>query len=134
MLNIFPEALTYGLAGPFILRLVLGIVIFDLGLLTFGKEKNRWASLFEIMKLRPGKFFAQIIGFLKIVSGIMIIIGLHTQIAALVISTISLLEIWIEYREPIFLRRNIVFYLLIFAISLSLFFTGAGFFAFDFPL
>lgn len=133
-LNIFPELLTYNLAGPAILRIVLGFIFLNLGYLYFTKENSRLIGFFEIVKLKPARLFAKIHTLLNLIGGGLLIIGLYTQAVALVFAVMSLLEIIVEYREPVLLRRNIVFYILLFAISLSLIFTGAGFLALDLPL
>src|SRR5262245_31456994 len=126
MLNVFPDLLSFGLIGPFLLRVVLGLVLLDLGYLNFKDERRRWAQILELVHLRPGEFYAKALGTIQIVVGIALIVGIYTQVAALIFSIISLAEIWIEYREPALLKRNIVFYILMFAISFSLLFTGAG--------
>jgi hypothetical protein len=60
--------------------------------------------------------------------------GLYTQIAALAFVILSGIELYTEFTEGNVLRRDIVFYLLVFAISLSLLLSGAGAFAKDIPL
>ena len=60
--------------------------------------------------------------------------GLWTQIAALAFVIFTTIELYIEWQAREILRRDIVFYLLIFAISLSLLLTGAGAYAIDIPL
>lgn len=134
MLNIFPDLLTYGLLGPAILRLVLGIIFINLGYLHLTKEKERWNKFFEIIKLKPAELIGRVYALIEIAGGILLVIGLYTQVAALIFAVLSLIEIIVEYREPIILKRNIVFFILIFAISVSLLLTGAGRPAFDLPL
>lgn len=134
MLNPFPELLTYSLLAPFILRLVLGYLFINLGHLKLTSEKNRWTLSLETLKLKPAAFFVKLLALIEIVGGGMLILGLYTQIAALVLALITFGELYIEYKEESLLKRNLAFYLLIFAISISLLFSGAGFLAFDLPL
>jgi len=134
MLNTFPELLSFGLLSPLILRVVLGIIFFNLGFLKFGREKEVWTSFFNLTPLRPANLWVKVFGFIQIVGGLMLIAGLYTQIVALVFVVITLFEVYIEKREPALLNRNFIFYLLLFAISLSLLFSGAGAFAVDLPL
>lgn len=134
MLNIFPELLTYQLVSPFILRVALGLLFLSLGYLELTKEERRWERVFEIIRFAPARFWAKTFGFVEIAGGVLLIVGLFTQVAALVFAVISLAECYIEYRAPVVLKRNIVFYGFIFVISLSLLLTGAGFWAFDLPL
>ena len=134
MPSVFPDFLTYGLLAPLILRLALGFIFINFGRLALTGERDRWLKLFDVIRLRPAKIFEKIFGFVEIVGGILLVIGLYTQVAALVFSIISLAELILEYREPVLLKNNIYFYILLFAISLSLIFLGAGFLAFDLPL
>jgi uncharacterized membrane protein YphA (DoxX/SURF4 family) len=76
----------------------------------------------------------KILGAIEIVGGIMLILGLYTQIAALVLGLLTLAEAYTEYKDPLILKRNFVFYTMLFAILLSLLLSGAGAFAIDLPL
>jgi putative oxidoreductase len=134
MLNPFPELLAYGLFAPLILRAVLGFIFINLGYLKFGKERRSWINFFSITLLKPANFWVSFLGLIQIVGGLMLIAGFYTQIAALIFSVTTLIELYVEVREPILLSRNFLFYLLLFAISLSLLLSGAGFLAIDLPL
>ncbi|MEK7552470.1 MAG: DoxX family protein [Patescibacteria group bacterium] len=131
MLNPFPELLSFGLIAPFILRIILGYLFINVGYLKITSEKKRWQSFFEGIKLKPASFFVKFFGFVEIIAGVMLVIGLFTQITALILAILTFGELYIEFKEESLLKRNLVFYLLIFTISLSLIFSGAGFFAFD---
>jgi uncharacterized membrane protein YphA (DoxX/SURF4 family) len=134
MLNTFPELLSYSLMGPFILRVVLGIILIDLGLLKLKSEKSRWISSFEALHLKPAKEIVTAVGIVDIVGGLMLVIGLYTQIAALVFVIFFGIEIFIEWKDSRILKRDTTFYVLVMAIAFSLLITGAGKFAFDIPL
>jgi len=134
MLNPFPELLAYSLMGPFILRVVLGVIFLDLGILKFRSEKMRWIASFQAMHLSPADILVSIYATLEVVGALMLGFGLYTQIAALAFIIFTALEFYIEYKDASILKRNIVFYLLVLAISVSLLLTGAGAFAFDIPL
>ena len=116
MLNIFPDLLVYSLWAPTILRLVAGLVFVDLGLVQFKGEHKR------------------VLGIIKFAGGAMLILGAYTQVAALVLALITLYEAYVEYKDPALLKRTLVFYIMLFAITLSLLFTGAGAFSLDLPL
>ncbi len=131
ILNSFPDLLTYGQLSPFILRIVLGLIALNLGGLKFGKEKHNWKKVFETIHFEPAEYFVKALGFIEIVGGLAIIFGFYTQIAAIIFSVVFFCEMILEYREESLEKRNLSFYLLMFAISLSLIFTGAGAFAFD---
>ena len=134
MLNPFPELLTYILLSPFLLRVVLGFTFVNLGARKLRAEKARWKMSFETLRIRPPLFWTVLLGFIEIFGGLMFVAGFFTQIAALVFSLISLLDLYIEYQAPPILKRSFTFYLFLFTISLSLIFSGAGLFAFDLPL
>lgn len=134
MLNPFPELLTYSLLGPFVLRVVIGFIFIDLGVLKFKSEKERWLASFEALNLRPADLLLPLYALLQIAGGVLLVIGLWTQVAALAFVVFSGIELYIEWQAREVLKRDIVFYILIFVISLSLLLTGAGAYAIDIPL
>jgi uncharacterized membrane protein YphA (DoxX/SURF4 family) len=134
MLNVFPELLSFSLFAPFFLRVVLGIVFVNLGFLKFKLERDSWIRFFRLTPLKPAEFWVSFFALIQVVGGLMLIAGIYTQAVALVFAAITLIEIYVENREPVLLNRNLVFYILLFVISLSLLLTGAGFFAIDLPL
>ena len=134
ILNTFPELLTYSVLSPFILRVVIGFIIINLGLLKLNKEKKDWQELFEAINFHPAKYFVKLLSFVEIIGGLMLIIGAYTQIVAMIFSIVFFCEAILEYRNDSLENRNLPFYILIFTISLSLVFSGAGAFAFDLPL
>ncbi len=134
MLNTFPSLLTYSQIGPLILRVVLGLILIDVGILKFRGEKASWIKAFDAYRLRPASLFVSIFGFLEVLGGALLVIGLYTQIAALGFVILSGIEFYTEFTEGNVLRRDLVFYALVFAISLSLLLTGAGAYAKDIPL
>jgi len=134
MLSVFPELLNYQLFAPLILRVVLGFILLNLGYAKFKLERERWEITFEALKLKPKSTFVSAFGLIEMVGGLALIVGFYTQIAALIFVILTFIELYIEQKEEVLLKRDAVFYLLLFAIALSLLFTGAGFFAFDLPL
>lgn len=134
MLNPFPELLMYSSVGPLILRVLLGLIFIDLGFLKFRSEKEAWLASLETLGLRPADLFLPIYALLQIAGGVLLLIGLWTQIAALVFVLSSGVELYIEWRAREILKRDVVFYLLVFVTSLSLLLTGAGAYAIDIPL
>lgn len=134
MLSIFPDLLTYGLLAPFILRIVVGVIFLDLGYLKLGKEKTAWNLFFQTIHFKPSNIFVAILATIEIVSGAFLIAGYLTQVVALVMAIVLFAEAYVELRDGTILKRDIVFYILLLAICLSLLLTGAGAFAFDLPL
>jgi uncharacterized membrane protein YphA (DoxX/SURF4 family) len=134
MLNPFPELLTYSLLAPLILRVVAGFIFINLGYLKLNSEKSRWVLSFEGLRLKPALFFVKAFAFIEISGGALLILGLYTQIAALALAFFTFGQLYVEYKEETLLKRNLAFYLLLFAITFSLLLSGAGRPAFDLPL
>jgi len=134
MLNPFPDLLAYSILAPLFLRLVLGLIFIDLGFLKFRSEKQRWITSFEALYLRPADLFVAVYGIIQIAGGLLLLIGLWTQVAALAFAILTGIELGIELSMREELKRDITFYLLLFVISISLLLTGAGAYAFDIPL
>jgi uncharacterized membrane protein YphA (DoxX/SURF4 family) len=134
MLNPFPELLALSFFAPLILRVLLGLIFIDLGLLKFRNEKQRWLDSFETLNLRPPELLLPLYAILQIAGGVMLIIGFWVQVAALVFVIFSGTELYIEWKAREILKRDLVFYALVFVVSLSLLLTGAGAYAIDIPL
>ncbi len=117
MLNPFPYLLSFGLLGPFLLRLILGITFIHFGTLKI-KNKN----------------YKHVVAYVETLAGVMLVLGLYTQIAALVVALILLYQLFHKMTKKAFLTDGVNYYLILFIIALSLLVTGAGFFAFDLPL
>ncbi len=134
MLNTFPELLVYSLLAPLILRVVIGIVFIDIGFLIFKKERDNWINTFTFLNIPKKEFCIKIFGGLHIIFGLLLVIGLYTQISALMLSIITFIEIFFEYKNSKIIKRSLVFYMLVLSITISLLLSGAGAFAFDLPL
>lgn len=134
MLNPFPELLVYSMLAPFLLRIVVGFIFIDLGILLFKGEKERWLLSLNTLHIPNPKLVVKILGVIEIVGGVALLLGALTQIAALILALLTFIEIYIEYKNPEVIKRTFVFYLLVLVITLSLLFSGAGAFAFDLPL
>lgn len=134
MLNPFPGLLLYSMLAPFFLRVVAGFIFIDLGLLSWRKERERWVISLKAIRIPKPEVAVRVIGIVEVLAGAMLLAGFYTQIAALILAILTLAEAYIEYKDPAILKRNLVFYILLFAITLSLLFSGAGAYAFDLPL
>lgn len=132
MLNPFPIQFL-ALLGYFILRVVVGLSFLYLGKLHF---KNR-QSLYPILKLSRwpfGKIITWSLILSELVIGTLFVLGLYTQIAALlaIIMSIKMLFLRNKFISPHL--PNKLTYFLFFGIGCLLFITGAGIFAFDLPI
>ena len=134
MLSVFPELLNYTILAPLILRVVVGVIFVDLGFLKLKGENDRWVASFRALGLHPADLLVLIYGIIQILGGVFLIAGFLTQAVALVFVLLTGLELLIEWRAREVLKRDLVFYLLVFSISLSLMLTGPGAYAIDLPL
>lgn len=132
MLNIFPVQFLAPVAYA-LLRLCVGFVF-----LYFGRRHiQNHTSLKEVFLLNGfplSGFFVWYMVVVEIIIGTLFVLGLYTQIAAL-LAMFFLLTLAVmrkKFAHPL-LPSRLVRVLLFFA-SLSLFITGAGIFAFDLPI
>jgi uncharacterized membrane protein YphA (DoxX/SURF4 family) len=122
MTSLFPYLFTYEQAAPLIIRVVLGVT-----LAYFGYQKIRGYGTSSGSN-------SGIYGGIEIFISLFLIIGLWTQLAALLNAAILIVKIGFKIRHKQFLNDGINYYILLLAMALSLLFTGAGFLAFDLPL
>jgi len=121
ILSLFPSLFTYQLVGIFVLRVVLGFIFLHLG-------HN------IIFKLNRPETWIKTSGLIIGLVGILLILGLFTQAAALVTALLSLLAVIIKIRSSHALEHGLDYYLLLLGISIALLTLGAGAFAIDLPL
>ncbi|MFA5888888.1 MAG: hypothetical protein WCW47_02750 [Candidatus Paceibacterota bacterium] len=114
-LAVFPQLFFLGLIAPTLLRLTVGLFMIYLG-----KERNQkiysWSAVIYIL------------------SGILLIAGFYTQIAAIVSILVICFDYFLENNSATFSTEKKILYVVIKVILLSLLFTGPGFFALDLPL
>lgn len=122
MFSIFPDALAFQGFAPLIIRLVLGGTLAYFGYLKIkGVGKSSGSN-------------SKVYGITEVAIAFCIIIGLFTQLAALLNVLILIIKLGHKMQEKAFLSNGVNYYILLLAMALSLVFTGGGFFAFDLPL
>jgi uncharacterized membrane protein YphA (DoxX/SURF4 family) len=132
MLTLFPIQ-WLALLAYFILRIVVGLVIFYLGVRHL---QNRHTIA---PRLSPPLFpfpltATWLVALTEISSGLLLIFGIYTQIGALLLIALALkMLVWYARLGQWFVPSRITLVLFM-AIGLSLFITGAGAFAFDLPI
>jgi uncharacterized membrane protein YphA (DoxX/SURF4 family) len=119
MLSLFPSLLSFEMLAPFLLRVTLGAVLIYWA---YGRVKMRGDALTTSFGLLEG------------IIGILLVIGLLTQLAALVAVVIFLVKLAHKVRSRSFFTNGINYYFILLIISLALIFLGAGAFAIDVPL
>jgi uncharacterized membrane protein YphA (DoxX/SURF4 family) len=134
MLSIFPDLLIYNLLGITILRVTLGFM----GVYLAFKVLSKRNQIVEFVASKiPFVFISKIspwiIFVLFIISGGMLIIGLYTQIACIVLAYLFLKILFIDIFIKDFSGNTTIFYVGLIIISLALLFLGPGTFAYDLP-
>lgn len=119
MLSIFPPLLAYSGFSALLLRLVLGIVL----VLWSQKEYKKSAGERSVYE-----------SIIQGILGIFLIVGFLTQISALFTAIFLGFKLFKKIQRKAFLTDGLNYYLILFIISISLIFTGAGYFALDLPL
>ena len=115
MLTTFPQLLDYTLVSPFLLRISIGILGLIVAKMCWSKA-NRWVSI-------PYG-----------VVGVLLIIGLYTQIASIIGLILSNISYFFDKKSMSISKEYSIIYGLTFIILISLLFTGPGILAFDLPL
>lgn len=127
MLNIFWQFLAFSMIGATILRLAVATSLLILGYKTFKAAKT-------LKKHTGGQTFPKVIGTIEFISGLFILIGLWTQVFALIASVTAIILFLIRRHYAATAIESRQFYLLLSLASLSILFFGAGIFAIDVPI
>jgi uncharacterized membrane protein YphA (DoxX/SURF4 family) len=134
MLSIFPSLLIFGILAPFVLRVTVGAYFFYTGYKRLGRVDE---SVTKELEKRLGSLSKTVIiamGVFETAIGLFLIAGFLTQIMAVLGMIYILKLLWFKNEFPSFIKRERIFYLILFVILLSLLFTGAGALAIDLPL
>lgn len=118
MLSLFPSLLSYGLLAPLLLRIVLALVVLH----------------FAYVHIMKRQRVPVVFGIIQTISGLLLLIGLFTQVAALILVIMFGLLMVKQIVNKAFLSDGVNYYLFLFIIALSLMLSGPGAFAFDYPL
>ena len=137
MLNVFPDLLFLQLLAPFLIRVAVGVMFIWIGYSYLFRDMSAVTDQLQTIVKSKARFFVWFGGLFEIVTGLFLIAGFLTQIAAIagmLIAIDALVGKWKYSELDKVLRYSKQFYILIFIASLSLLFSGAGAFAFDLPL
>ena len=119
MFSILPPLLAFQGFAALILRLTLGAVFIIWAYKRFKKD---------------GKNKKDIIGPIEGIVGVFLVVGFLTQVAAVVSAFILGNRLVSKIKTKAFLTDGVNYYFILFIISISLIFLGAGYIAFDLPL
>ncbi len=134
MLNPFPELLFLKALAPTLIRIGAGVYFIILGYSKFAQNRQLLVDYFDSIKIRPAGAFVKALGYTEVIIGTCLFIGLFTQIGAIIGAIISFVSLIVSVREPQLKMRTWMEYGMLFLISLSLLFSGAGLWALDLPL
>ncbi len=120
MLSVFPSLLSWSQISPLIIRVTLGIIFIFWTYRTW--KKGSATSTQKIASILEG------------MAGILLIIGLWTQVAALVAIVDLIVRLIERTSKKAFLTDGVNYYFILLVMAISILLTGAGFLAFDYPL
>ncbi len=86
-LSTFPEW------GPLLLRLTLGAAFITHGYPKLFRNFSGVAGWFDAIGIRPGKFWALLVGMVEFFGGMLLVLGVFTQIAALFLAIVMLVAL-----------------------------------------
>lgn len=132
MVSLFPQLFVYQEVAPLILRVVLGLVFIVHGYAKF-KGFSGIAEWLGSIGFKPGKFWAFVLLATEFFGGILLVIGLFTQLAAGLIAIIMLVAIFKVNLNKGF-KGGYELDLVLLAIAVALLFLGPGLYAIDLPL
>jgi len=131
MFNLFPDLLSYSLIAPFLLRVVVGFILFKFG---WNTVTNKRPEVYNFTTSNKNTLIlTKFLGLIHLILGLLFIIGLLTQVISLVVLLFSIIS-YTATKKKFFRYRDPVFFVLLGVICLSLVFSGAGAFALDLPL
>ena len=120
-LSVFPQLLFLGLIAPLLLRVAVGVFMLFSGWERYKKTQNQ-------------SFVPHFTSGLLVISGVLVLLGLYTQIGVILGIIALIFDKYVETRSGQLSRDKKILYIIVAIILLSLLFTGPGFLAFDLPL
>ena len=135
MVSLFPHLFNYSFLAIGILRITLGLIFIWFAYTKIFHERIERIAFFEKLGLRPAVLFFSLVSGAELIAGIGLVVGLYTQLSAIITGIIMTLATIIKLRRPHALPYNTVeFYIILAVVSYALMFIGPGAFAFDLPL
>ncbi|MDQ2932800.1 MAG: hypothetical protein M3Q80_00260 [bacterium] len=119
MLTAFPSLLAFDQISPLLIRIVLGTTLAH-----FGYKKMKEQG-------QVSGSNSKIYGVVEIIIAAFLIVGLFTQLAAILNAFILVVKLGHKGREGALFSDGINYYVLLLTMAVSLIFTGAGYYALD---
>lgn len=130
MLNPFPELFAWSFFAPLFLRVVLGFYFVALARTTYKRGTHSPAR----HPHQNDRAAYAILALVELVVGILLVLGLYTQIVAAIGVAFGFIALWLKAGRSHEAPESTWFYLLATTVALTLIVLGAGIFAFDLPL
>ncbi len=134
MQSIFPYLLSWSQLVPFILRIIGGLYFLSFGYKGLTSEWQLKIAFFKELGIKPYKLWAYILCIVEFVGGIMLLMGLMTQMVALIFFIVGIIGFIVKRNGKVELQRHSDVYLLLAGIMLCLVISGAGYFGIDLPI
>ncbi len=138
MLSIFPELLSFELLGITILRVLVGLVLAYIGLITLGAKRMHFVTELQVHDYMRSFNFHRVIpwifGLVELITGGFLIVGFLTQVMAMISAYLFFNMHLIERYIGKVLNYPTIFNIVMIVVSLTLVVFGAGAFAIDMPL
>ena len=133
--SLFPSLLDYQMLGVFLLRVTLGLIFVYFWYEKVFRQRAERIHFFEKLGMKPAVLYFALTAYTEGIAGVLLVVGLWTQGAAIATGTLMLLASIVKFFKPNALPRNTLeFYIILAVVSFSLLFLGAGAFAFDLSL
>lgn len=134
MLNPFPELLTLQFVIITFLRIILAFLFLRMGYLKLFQDQEKTTEFFRIAKFPLPQIWMYLIGGIEFFGGALLLVGAFVQYVAIVLSVVMFGALILKDRDHPYLKNAPEYYILLFALTFSFLFFGAGAFAFDIPL
>lgn len=134
MFNVFPQLLTFGLIAPFLLRIFLVTWLVYVSFLLIKGRAVGFLAYFESREYPLARVVPLLLAIIAGVTGLFLLFGVYTQLAAIITIFILATMLFIEHRSEQIMSFSTWFYVLAIIVCISLLFSGAGFFAVDYQL
>ena len=118
--------------GITIIRITLGLLFTKFGYLKLVTMREHYLKFFVWIHKKYGWLLLWFIGLIELIGGLFLILGLFTTAIAIIFSILMFMAIVAKKLNPAILKNDIDFYILLFAVSLSLIFLGSGLFNINF--
>ena len=134
MFSIFPSLLTYSLLSIAAIRIVIGLVLLNLGITCLFIKRTQVIQKLTERHYPAAKFITILLGILAIICGSFLVLGFLTQVIAIVAAYTFINIGIVDKGENKIFGQGLLFYFVMTIFSLSLVIFGAGLFAIDLPL